>query len=90
MIVLTIFVSAIAGTIIISSAISHGMKEANKELHGIKEELVTLNHQLEDIDAKEAYRNGAYCDMVKKLDSLRKILARNFRIAMHDEEFENL
>jgi len=90
MVVLTIFVSAIAGTAIISGSISHGMKEIKKELGGIKEELATLNSHLEDIEAKESYRNGAYCDMVKRLDSLKKILARNFRIAMHDEEFENL
>lgn len=90
MVVLTIFVSAIAGTVIISGSISHGMKEIKKELCGIKDELTTLNRWADAIDDKEGFRNGAYCDMVKKIDSLRKVLARNFRIAMNDEEFENL
>ena len=90
MVVLAIFVSAIAGTVILSGSISHGMNSIKKELNGIKDELVTLNNQLEDIDSKEAYRNGAYCDMIKKIDSLKRILARNFRIAMNDEEFEKL
>lgn len=90
MVVLTIFVSVIAGTIILSGSISHGMREIKKELSGIKDGIRELNVHLCDIAKEKSHKGAVYVDLLMQINSLRKILARNFRIAFNDKEFENL
>lgn len=90
MVVLAIFVSVIAGTAMLSGTISHGMNGIKQQLFNIKEELAEINQNLNKIDTRCAISHGDSLFIAEKLESLRKILARNFRIAMNDEEFENL
>lgn len=88
--ILTIFISAIAGTAIISGAITHSSGLIKKELSDIRCELEDINENLERINIRKVTDGLDQSKVAKSIESLRKILARNFRIAMNDDEFERL
>ena len=90
MVVLAIFVSAVAGTIILSSTITHGLNGIKHQLSDIKDELNDMNHHFENFESLGSNAHFDMKHMTEVLGSLKKILVRNFRIAMNDEEFENL
>lgn len=90
MVVSAIFVSAIAGTLIISNAISRGMKNIEKQLSSINDKLLEANVSFEAMKTKKNIENTYRQITAENLESLKKILARNFKIAMNDDEFENL
>ena len=86
MVALAIIVAAI----IVAGSITHGMKLIEVQLAHIKQNLSDIAKSLTDIEMRKSESNVWYKDIADSLNSLKKILSRNFRIAFNDEEFENL
>lgn len=86
MVALAIIVAAI----IVAGAITHGMKLIEVQLAHIKQSLLEIKEELISIKSKQGgIIDHQFC-ISSYLRSLKRILARNFRIAFNDEEFENL
>lgn len=90
MVVLAIFVSAIAGTLIIAGSISRGLRAIEGQLNSIFGILSDISKVLDDIEITKTESNVWHKDIADNLNSLKKILAKNFRIAFNDDEFEKL
>ena len=86
MVALAIIVAAI----IVAGAITRGMKLIEMQLAHIKQNLLEIKGELNLIKNKQVdIAEYQFCTS-SYLRSLKRILARNFRIAFNDEEFENL
>lgn len=90
MVVFTIFVAAIAATFLLSNAISHGFNKINRSLIELNESIGSLNKLINVVSSDNKSSMILNNDIAKSLDSIKKVLARNFRIAMNDNEFEKL
>lgn len=87
---LAICASILLCAFIVSVSINYGANLISRQLDGIVGNLSEISKILTDLELKQRAENMYQADLVKNLYSLKKILAKNFRIAFNDEEFEKL
>ena len=90
MVVLAICASVILSAFIISIAINRGINMIEAKLTDIINEFSCIRASVLNIVLKKEIDNACLKVIADTLNSVKRILARNFRIAMNDEEFENL